>query len=483
MKETTNTVCRPGGWPEDAPPRSMLFSLNPEGHSGDNLEDLASYFRRLSEDHCMLPWSLAFRSVVPLVASGSAVWRAKMACYCYGLATSGVTELADSWARALNAATGRNDLQLHTLVPLKVVVPPTKLLSPIERFCPICYADDERSGRPKYNRLLWAIDCVTACPLHNVQLQAVDKSKHDNENPIWLRRRGRRPSTNSFWLPGISRANGRSLAGDSGKPARDEDIRFARLVADLIDDLHHHPHVFQDVGAPTTFLRYAAEVLFAGNLSHFATHLGVSKGALHEWTWGKTRPSLPRLALIAFCCGCAIADVILGNKVMLLKRPAPARAKRLCIRRRIGGRRPRNEFRQEFEQIVASGQASSAREAAELLDVSTKFLRSLSPALNQKVVDAGQERVRRTARDLEELKFSEFRKSFDAIVEKQEKPVRRKVQQDVFERTGLTFGYEQVGVFLKRARRLVDVDLRDEVPGAKGASGGSRHRESRPPAD
>ncbi|WP_253578186.1 hypothetical protein [Burkholderia multivorans] len=84
---------------------------------------------------------------------------------------------------------------------------------------------------------------------------------------------------------------------------------------------------------------------------------------------------------------------------------------------------------------------------------------------------------------MEELKFSEFRKSFDAIVEKQEKPVRRKVQQDVFERTGLTFGYEQVGVFLKRARGLVDVDLRDEVPGAKGASGGSRHRESRPPAD
>ncbi|WP_236860846.1 TniQ family protein [Burkholderia sp. MSMB617WGS] len=185
MTALTSPACRPGGWPEDAPPRSALFSLNPEGQSGDDLEDLASYFRRLSEDHCMLPWTLAFRSVVPLIGSGSTGWRAKMACYCYGLATSGVTELADSWAKALNHATGRNDLQLHTLVPLKAVVPPTKLLSPIERFCPICYAHDESSERPKYNRLLWAVDCVAACPLHCVQLQAVDKSNRNNDNPFW----------------------------------------------------------------------------------------------------------------------------------------------------------------------------------------------------------------------------------------------------------------------------------------------------------
>ncbi|MFG6728720.1 TniQ family protein [Burkholderia pseudomallei] len=483
MTALTSSACRPGGWPEDAPPRSALFSLNPEGHSGDDLEDLASYFRRLSEDHCMLPWTLAFRSVVPLIGSGSTGWRAKMACYCYGLATSGVTELADSWAKALNHATGRNDLQLHTLVPLKAVVPPTKLLSPIERFCPICYAHDESSERPKYNRLLWAVDCVAACPLHCVQLQAVDKSNRNNDNPFWLHRQGKRASASSFWLPGISRVNGRSLASDVGKLAREEDVQFARLVADLVDDLHHHPHEFHDVGAPTNFLRYATEVLFAGNLSQFAQHLGVSKGALHGWTSGKTRPSLPRLALIAFCCGAAISDVILGNKVMLFKRPAPARPAQLCVRKRKGARRPRNELRQEFEQIVESGRASSAREAADLLDVSTKFLRSLSPALNQQLVHAGQERVRRTARELEDLKFDEFRKSFDAIVAKREKPVRRRVQQDVFERTGLSFRYKQAGIFLERVRCLAGVDASSGADGRKSGGRRRRRQENRPAMD
>lgn len=457
MTELTSTACRPGGWPEDTPPRSALFSLNPEGHSGDDLEDLASYFRRLSEDHCMLPWSLAFRSVVPLIGAGSADWRAKMACSCYGLEISGLSNVASNWAEALNLATGRNDLQFHTLVPFKAIVSPIKLLSPIERFCPHCYAEDERVERPKYNRLLWAIDCVTACPLHGVRLQPIE-TKRARNNPVWLRRHGKPSTSNSFWLPGISRENGLSLASDVGDPASEEDVLLARLVADLVDDLHHHPQEFHGKGAPTTFLRYAMDVLFAGNLSDFARHLGVTKGALHEWTSGKTRPSLPRLALIAFCCGSAISDVILGNKVMLFKRPPAARPARLFARRRKGAHRPRNELRHELEQIVETGRASSAKEAAKLLDVSTKFLRSLSPSLNQRLVTIGQERRRRNERDWEDLKFEEFRKSFDAIVQKQEKPARRRVQRDVFERTGLTFRYQQTTIFLKRARALADAD-------------------------
>lgn len=93
-----------------------------------------------------------------------------------------------------------------------------------------------------------------------------------------------------------------------------------------------------------------------------------------------------------------------------------------------------------------------------MLDVSTKFLRSLSPSLNQRLVTIGQERRRRNERDWEDLKFEEFRKSFDAIVQKQEKPARRRVQRDVFERTGLTFRYQQTTIFLKRARALADAD-------------------------
>ena len=70
MAEPIVLACTPGGWPEDAPPRSALFGLSPEGHNGDDLEDLASFFRRLSDDHGMLPWTLAFRVIVPLIAKG-----------------------------------------------------------------------------------------------------------------------------------------------------------------------------------------------------------------------------------------------------------------------------------------------------------------------------------------------------------------------------------------------------------------------------
>ncbi|MCA8108280.1 MULTISPECIES: hypothetical protein [Burkholderia] len=113
----------------------------------------------------------------------------------------------------------------------------------------------------------------------------------------------------------------------------------------------------------------------------------------------------------------------------------------------------------------------------------TKFLRSLSPTLNQQLVHAGQERVRRTARELEDLKFDEFRKSFDAIVAKQEKPVRRRIQQDVFERTGLSFRYKQAGIFLERVRCLAGVDASSEAGGRKSGGRRRRRQENRPAMD
>ena len=401
-----------------------------------------------------------------------------MAASCYGLAISGVTNLADGWASALGVATKRNGLHLHTLVPLRDVVPPAKLLSPTERFCSICYADDERSNRPKYNRLLWSIDYVTACPMHGVQLKPVEKAKHASGNAFWLPGRAKRANASTFWLPGISRIDGQSLASDTGIAAREDEIEFARLTADLIDDLHQHPHAFENIGAPAIFLRYATDVLFAGNSAHFARHIGVSKSGLHEWASGKVRPSLPRLALIAYCCGCAIADVILGNKVMLFKRQPPVRPGNLIVRRRKGSLRPRHELHVEFEQLVESGQASCAREAADCLDVSTKFLRTLSPTLHKELVRAGKERSQRAVEEREKSKFDEFRKSFDLIVHRLERPTRRKVENDVFERTGMTFGFKESGRFLKRAHELAHVDGPTATVGRRGGRLETRNRPS-----
>jgi hypothetical protein len=48
----------PGGWPEDAPPRSILYSLSPHGCSGEDRESLGSYLDRLCEGYDMTRWTL-----------------------------------------------------------------------------------------------------------------------------------------------------------------------------------------------------------------------------------------------------------------------------------------------------------------------------------------------------------------------------------------------------------------------------------------
>ncbi|WP_321927389.1 TniQ family protein [Paraburkholderia guartelaensis] len=195
----------------------------------------------------------------------------------YAFTMNGVTASAIGWVNALERLTLRTDLIRRTLLPLRGLVPRTKLLSEEERFCPSCYRDDEILSRQKYNRLLWSIECVESCPLHGTLLETVPKApKHKSY---------------TFWLPGLSRIDGTSLANRKARPASDQQIRTARLIAELLDDIHQRPEMFT-IGASTgTFLQHAANTLFGGNISRLANHLGVPRSRVYHCYSGK-QPSL-----------------------------------------------------------------------------------------------------------------------------------------------------------------------------------------------
>lgn len=172
MNSPPQLASRPGGWPDDSPPRSACFGLSPEGCSGDTFEDVGSYFRRLSAHHGMLPWTFAYRAIAPLIDGRNYESRSRIAEDCYGLAISGMTDLAERWSNALNLLTLRHDLERHTLRPLRGMLSPYKLLCRSERFCPACYAQDEHSKIPKYNRLLWLIDLRDRMPCPWAEIEA-----------------------------------------------------------------------------------------------------------------------------------------------------------------------------------------------------------------------------------------------------------------------------------------------------------------------
>lgn len=74
--------------------------------------------------------------------------------------------------KILNESTGRCDLAGCTLVSLASVCANNFMGSMVgfRHWCPQCLAEDIRSGRPVYDRLLWHIEVAERCPIHKIGL-------------------------------------------------------------------------------------------------------------------------------------------------------------------------------------------------------------------------------------------------------------------------------------------------------------------------
>ncbi|ACD18262.1 TniQ family protein [Paraburkholderia phytofirmans] len=413
----------PGGWPEDAPPRSILFSLAPYGCSGEDRENLGNYLSRLSSAHGMARWTLTKRIIGPAAEDLFGISSDRMARDVgradYSSSISSHTEQAHQWAHTLNALTLRNNLQLCTLLPLRQLVSGFKLLSSKRRFCPICFKDDAREGRDRYDRLLWSIDAVNACPLHQVRLVDLPKVKR---KPVF---NGRAE------LPSAAvEADLKSLKSAASIPASDYEVASAQLIAELLDDAAVFPNAGYTASAQSAFLAHAVDTLFNGKSAYLAAHLRVGKSQVHGWVKGQIRMSLPRLALAAYCCSCAIADILLGNKVMLSLRPAPkCQDRRLVASGRDGAKRSRDDLYKELDELLRAGQTKNATDAAKQINVSLKFLRKTFPTEHALLVQRGSELVKATRSDasgtLERVYLEEHKALYAAGIY----PARRRVAE------------------------------------------------------
>lgn len=102
--------------------------------------------------------------------------------------------------------------------------------------------------------------------------------------------------------------------------------------------------------------------------------------------------SFPRLVQTAYCCGCAIADILLGNRVMLSLRPMPSeQRRRLTQCGGTGARRPKEVLLAELDALIRSGHATNATEAALAAGISLKYLRTHFPEQQKLLVRLGRE--------------------------------------------------------------------------------------------
>jgi hypothetical protein len=109
--------------------------------------------------------------------------------------------------------------------------------------------------------------------------------------------------------------------------------------------------------------------------------------------------------------------------------------------------------------MVKSEDALDVRTAAKKLDVSEKYLRKLSPKVVAGLVESGMTARRVKALTREKIRFEEFWRSFESLQSKKGYPARRKVEQDVFNRTGIKFRFGEANRYLHRAREIANTAL------------------------
>jgi hypothetical protein len=178
---------------------------------------------------------------------------------------------------------------------------------PYRRWCPHCYAEDLASGLTPYDRLLWSIDLVRCCPVHETALRfkcdhcGGDRAPHRFGRDIsgfcprcfgWL---GERPP---------------------GKPANaDDQTKYLQWVARSFADLLDVPSLAEADLLPgiQASIRKLAILHHDGATTYVARQIGRNKSVVSTWLGGKSRPAWDALCNMSYVYQQPLYALLVGD--------------------------------------------------------------------------------------------------------------------------------------------------------------------------
>lgn len=370
-------------WPGHLPPRSELCRIPYQGNDGHSIEDLISYNMRLCDAHSLAPATVANKLVASILARRAAVRSRNMAELWDHPAVNGKGNAAREWSTALNELTRSNDLQNLTLLSLRDIVPDYQLLSHCQRYCPACYLDDERHSRPTYNRLLWVIAVVTACPIHGVRLL---HSCHRCEVLTSAHAR--------FFVPGFCADCGIRLCNNEAPKADAFEVDIATRVGEFLDHSRLLDSSIAGAAGVASFLHHVRDVVAGGEAKTLADMLGTTKTNVHGWMLGTVMPSFPAIVRMAQIFDCPVSDVLQGNQIVPRLRQASAARLTLRATARTNRDVDKDEVRNRLEEISKGEERPTLSVAAASVGVSVKYIQRNFPDLHVRIVSRSTEQRR-----------------------------------------------------------------------------------------
>ncbi|WP_322032821.1 TniQ family protein [Paraburkholderia sp. J76] len=278
---------------------TSLYSLTPKGVGTQDCESILSFMARLAAAH-----NVSLNSLCEFVRTQTPdadwlSWRNPV--------VNLSLRVPDAFIETVIRLTGNSSLQLCSLDRIRDLVHLHKSKNfRIQRHCPICVQQAPYPGG--WNRLLWTIGVVEACPEHGVAL-SVSKCGADRKEWVYQGDRS--------YLPGVCRSCRKNAFGcirAEGKKASAQQMWVARQVGELI-------------AAVSEGKEFSVEHLRTGinriiqsrwpNINQAAKSLGLAFTTLSLAATGNAAVSLRLLLSLCSAVDIRLVDLLRGKRTKL----------------------------------------------------------------------------------------------------------------------------------------------------------------------
>jgi transcriptional regulator with XRE-family HTH domain len=319
------------------PERSVLFSLEPIGVGTPWVESLTSYIARLAAAHAVFPGVLMNKLLEPLVQGR----HAGILHISEGKKTNllNATGLRATLAvQFLETLTMRQDLRHLTLLAWSEILCLRGLVCATRAWCQECYEHWREHGEIIFDPLLWAIQEVTTCALHQIPL-CQQCPNPDCARPLPALCWRSRPGYCAYCQEWLGRPSGTTVMSDPAQVARQRWIimNMGALLA-LSPTVMVSPSRKRVQEALPTIIQQVTQ----GNISAFARTLNMPQGLVSHWVNGRKLPQLEMLLHI-----CSVVDLSL--EALLLHDPGSLRP-----RLRAADEPPMYELRSKWTHVRVS---------------------------------------------------------------------------------------------------------------------------------
>lgn len=285
--------------------RTMFYRQELLARDTGQVQSLRSYIQTLALSHSMKPLALltvlAEREPLENLSTDHGELTKRWAIH-------GFSEFGGQVRQRLERASDI-DLKPATLAKFEGLFSNMNLTRKGEAmYCPCCVAEGEDLP---YGRLLWEVQCVTACPIHKVRLRSGKVC--GSEKSSWLPLQSR-PS-----MSGVCTACGSvgfRCITEVAETALAEEVWVAQQVERLI--AMPEGDVAKCSGATLLAgLKKLVEGCYGNSSTRASVDAGLSRASVHHWLSGKAVPGLPGILQICAHARADVTQLIAGKNVMV----------------------------------------------------------------------------------------------------------------------------------------------------------------------